>query len=287
MKIAILGGDKREKIMSELLYKKGYEIIILSDIIFSNKDIKFYKDYKNVIKDAELIYLPLSGVDENNCVKSTFTTEEVKLDNKFISDISEKSMVLIGVNNDSIKKMFAENNISYIEMNKLADLAILNAIPTAEGAIKIAIEKTPYTIFESEILITGLGKVGMTLAWRLKALGANVYVATRDKKAISRGRDFGFKMIDYTDLEKYLAKINIIYNTVPAKIITERYLRLLTEDTLIVDLASSPGGVDFETAKELGIEAFLAPGLPGKIAPETAAKILADKVDNIICEHFK
>ena len=287
MKIAILGGDKREKIMSELLYKKGYEIIILSDIIFSNKDIKFYKDYKNVIKDAELIYLPLSGVDENNCVKSTFTTEEVKLDSKFISDINEKSMVLIGVNNHSIKKRFSENNISYIEMNKLADLAILNAIPTAEGAIKIAIEKTPYTIFESEILITGLGKVGMTLAWRLKALGANVYVATRDKKAISRGRDFGFKMIDYTDLEKYLAKINIIYNTVPAKIITERYLRLLTEDTLIVDLASSPGGVDFETAKELGIEAFLAPGLPGKIAPETAAKILADKVDNIICEHFK
>jgi dipicolinate synthase subunit A len=49
-------------------------------------------------------------------------------------------------------------------------------------------------------------------------------------------------------------------------------------------LASKPGGVDLEAAKELEIKAISALGLPGKVAPVTAAMVIKDTIYNIIEE---
>ena len=46
--------------------------------------------------------------------------------------------------------------------------------------------------------------------------------------------------------------------------------------TLIIDLASKPGGTDFRYAEKRGIKALLAPSLPGIVAPKTAGQILAN-----------
>ncbi|MGM0409597.1 MAG: dipicolinate synthase subunit DpsA [Bacillota bacterium] len=286
MKIAILGGDKREKFLADSLAKKGYDVRVLANVAFSDQEISFYNNYKNIIKGVDIVYIPLSGVDENNCVKKTFITEHLEINNQFLSSLDNSPLFLVGLINDNLRKLFNNLKINYVELNSLSDLAILNAIPTAEGAINFAIEKTPYTLFESNILLSGLGKVGLTLAWRLKALGANLYVVTRAKGAISRGRDLGFKMISYNDLENILDKIDIIFNTVPKKIFEKNFLDLLKKDALIIDLASSPGGIDFSYAKEIGINAFLLPGIPGKIAPETAANFLKEKVDELAVEYF-
>ena len=286
MKIAILGGDRREKILSELLIEKGYKVKVLSDIAFHDKDIEFYRDYKNLIKDVDILYAPLSGVDNQGFLKSSFKSEGVKVDNKLLSKVEKKTLFLIGSINTELENILKKYNINYLETLKQPELAIYNAIPTAEAAIKIGIENTLFTLYGSNILITGLGKVGMTLAWRLKALGANVFAATRNKKAIARGRDLGIKMYDYEQLYELLSKIQIVYNTVPAQIIGENYLKEMKKNSLIIDLASAPGGVDTESAKKYGIRNIFAPGLPGKTAPESAAEILAEMLENIISEHF-
>lgn len=43
-------------------------------------------------------------------------------------------------------------------------------------------------------------------------------------------------------------------------------------------------GVDFETAKLLGIRVVWALSLPGKVAPVTAAQIIRDTIFNILQE---
>lgn len=157
---------------------------------------------------------------------------------------------MIGFANPKLKRLMEEKGMNYLELARLDELAILNAIPTAEGAIKIAIEETDITLYASKILVYGLGKVGLTLAWRLKALGADTYGVTRNRAAIARGKDLGIKMLNYASLNKYLPDMDILFNTAPALLIDKEAIALLKEEAVIIDLASAPGGTDFSAARK-------------------------------------
>ena len=56
------------------------------------------------------------------------------------------------------------------------------------------------------------------------------------------------------------------------------------KDTLIIDLASKPGGVDMDAARDLGVKVIWALGLPGKVAPVTAGNIIKETICNIFSE---
>ncbi|MFW5998656.1 MAG: dipicolinate synthase subunit DpsA [Bacillota bacterium] len=287
--VAIIGGDKREKILSKILSEK-YNMRILGqpdnfNLNSNNKHI-ISPDIKKVIKGADVVIAPMSGTDEQGYLKSSFVDEKVKLDMEFFNILKNNVLFIIGTTVAGIKNILATKDINFIELAKQDDLAILNAIPTAEESIKIAIEETETTIHSSNILIMGLGKVGLSLAWRLKNIGAKVYSVTRSKKAIARGNDLGFDMLKYNELENILPDMDIIYNTVPALILTASYFKYITRDTVIIDLASAPGGIDFDKAEEQGIKAMLAPGLPGKSAPKTAGKILGNYLPELISKHL-
>ena len=63
-----------------------------------------------------------------------------------------------------------------------------------------------------------------------------------------------------------------------------RVLSKTKPDVLIIDLASKPGGVDFDSAKQLDVKVIWALALPGKCAPVTAGKIIKNTVENILNE---
>lgn len=76
----------------------------------------------------------------------------------------------------------------------------------------------------------------------------------------------------------------MIFNTVPALVLDETVLKGLPQETLVIDLASRPGGTDFEAAKRLRTRVVWALSLPGKVAPMTAGEIIADTICNILEE---
>ena len=61
-------------------------------------------------------------------------------------------------------------------------------------------------------------------------------------------------------------------------------LDLVKKDVCIIDLASSPGSIDFEYAKEKDINASLELALPAKVAPKSSAVYFKNKIDKIIQE---
>ena len=69
----------------------------------------------------------------------------------------------------------------------------------------------------------------------------------------------------------------------PAPILGQEVLEALREGTTLLELASS-AGFDREAAGALGLRVLSAPGLPGRYAPETAARIYAETVGTIIRE---
>ena len=137
-----------------------------------------------------------------------------------------------------------ESKAKCIDLLKDESLTILNAIPTVEGTIKLIIDKREETIHESTILICGFGRIGKILCKDFKALGANVYCAARKESDFAWIREQGYIPISYAEIPEIGPKIDIIINTVPHMILSEKELKSLKSNVLIVDVASLPGGID-------------------------------------------
>jgi dipicolinate synthase subunit A len=166
------------------------------------------------------------------------------------------------------------------------ELLAINAVATAEGTIGILLAVTAYTLWRSRILIIGWGRLGKALAPRLRALGAEVSVSARkpgDMAWIAAG---GFNPLDTRSLEGHLGSFDIVVNTVPSLVLTTTRLRELPAGVFVLDLASKPGGVDFDAAKALGIKTLHALSLPGIWAPETAAAAIKEAVCSILKEEL-
>lgn len=285
--IGILGGDERERVMIECLLAEGARVKVLGNPGEKLQTlIEIADTLEDVVEGTDVLIAPMSGTDASGMIKARYTEKAICLDESFFKLVKGKP-VLIGMTNDKVKALAKAAGVNLQLMATREDVAILNAIPTAEGAIQIAMEELPITIHGSKSLVMGLGKCGLTLAWRLRALGSTVYGVTRSAEAIAKARDLGIITITYEDLEDYLPDFDLIYNTVPAMVLREEEIKLLGEDTLIIDLASAPGGVDFEAAKAHRIKAMLCLGLPGKVAPRTSGMILGQVVPEIILEIFK
>ena len=52
----------------------------------------------------------------------------------------------------------------------------------------------------------------------------------------------------------------------------------------MIDLASAPGGIDMESAQKYGVQTVWSLSLPGKVAPDTAGKILSQVLADVIQE---
>ena len=164
------------------------------------------------------------------------------------------------------------------------DFSVLNAIPTVEGALQIALEQTPHTLHSSLCCVLGYGRIGKLLADALGALGAQVSVAARKPEDFAWIRAKGYTALHSLRLEGTLGEQDVIFNTAPHMLLPHARLAELKKSCVLLDLASAPGGIDLKAAQKLGLRAQTALGLPGRIAPESAAVYLRDTLFTILQE---
>ena len=164
------------------------------------------------------------------------------------------------------------------------ELAVLNAIPTAEGAIQIAMEELPITLHNARVLVIGFGRLGKALAPRLRALGARVWVSARRYEQRAAAEGMGLDSEGMERLADWLCSYDLVFNTVPAPVLGLEELAALKGGALVVDLASRPGGVDMDAAATLGVRVVWALSLPGKVAPVTSGRYIKDTVYHIMEE---
>ena len=166
------------------------------------------------------------------------------------------------------------------------ELAVANAVPTAEGALAIAMAEVPYTIHGARCLVLGYGRVAKALAKTLTAVGANVTVAARKPEDLAWIDANGQIPLPFSALTQGDTPLNydIVFNTVPEQIIGANLLSRLPGDVLLLDLASAPGGFDHDWAKQHGYHVIWALSLPGKTAPVTAGRIISDSIRYMLNE---
>lgn len=171
---------------------------------------------------------------------------------------------------------------AYTDLSQREDLKLRNAVTTAEGALDLLIRNTEEAIFGLPCLIVGYGAIGKRLSRILSALGASVTVAARKEKDRTDAELQGYGATGTNALN--LQGFSAVINTVPAKILTEPVLNTATKNTLFLELASAPGGIDREAATALGLRTVDGPALPGRVAPRTAGIDLAKTVLTILQE---
>jgi dipicolinate synthase subunit A len=237
-----------------------------------------------VLGRADALVLPISGMDEDGRVDSKFSDDPIILEDSHFAQLRPGTHVFTGIARSLLKARCVEYGLVLVSLMELDEVAILNSIPTAEGAVSIAMEKTDITLHGSQTVVIGFGRCGQTLARTLAALGAKVRVVARQSCHLARIREMGLQPAPMADLEFAVGDADVVFNTIPALVLTAGVLKTMRRECVIIDIASKPGGTDFRYAERRGMTALLAPSLPGLVAPKTAGRIIAASLSRILAE---
>lgn len=287
MNISVIGGDLRTAILAEMyanekttIYTYGLEKYFEENLKKSN--IVICKNLEEAIWNSEYIISGMPFTKDKINVNALFASSEIKLEelkNVFLKQNNKKIFFAGGIPESLCDNIY---NVEFVDLLKIEELTILNAIPTVEGTIKIVIDKRIETIHESNILVCGFGRIGKILCDRFYKLGANIYCVARKDSDLAWIRENRYIPLKYSELQYYANKLEIVINTVPYMVLDKENLNLFNKNTLFIDLASSPGGIDSKYAQEEGFNVITALGIPGKEAPKTAAKYIKEILDNNI-----
>ncbi|MFV8827201.1 dipicolinic acid synthetase subunit A [Alkalihalobacterium sp. APHAB7] len=287
--IVIMGGDARQlEIIRKLSTLDGK----ISMVGFEQLDDGFVGATKKQIDEVDFqtvdaILLPVSGTGQQGEVETIFSNEGIKLTKEILKKTPDHCVVYTGITNDYLNQTVKAANRKLVKLLERDDIAIYNSIPTVEGTIMMAIQHTDITIHSSKVVVIGFGRVGMSVARTFAALGADVKVGARNSSHIARITEMGLQPFHTSKLIDQVSNVDICINTIPTLIVSADVIAQMPTNSLIIDLASKPGGTDFRYAEKRGIKALLAPGLPGIVAPKTAGQILANVLATLLKDQDK
>lgn len=281
---SVLGGDMRQVHLIDILLDSGQEVKALGFESIENKEVKLYDSLRSDFFDCDVLILPIPYKNKSGKLNIKQANMVISLDEikKYMG--VNTPLVILGKTDKEFEELARAKGIKYFDITQEESFAILNAIPTAEGAIQRAMEMTDITIHGSNVLVLGYGRIGKSLSRMLKGIGAKVTVEARKEEDLSWILENGYEQIHLKNLETVLHNQDIIFNTIPHLILDKEKLTKINKRAVIIDVSSYPGGVDFDAAKELGIKASLDLGLPGIVAPRTSAEIIYKIMMNYLKE---
>lgn len=276
----VIGGDERMKYLAQSIAADGYPVCVCGLEKLGTCRGAAECDLPQLAAKSSVILLPLPATKDGLFLNAPYAENEIRLDDDFARFFMHKTVC-----GGMLQRLTASSSlwreIEPEDYYRREELAVGNAIPTAEGAVGIAIREYPGTINGAKCLITGFGRIGKNLAIILRGMGAEVFCAARKKADLMQMRAFGVQPLTYREISR---RFDLIFNTVPTKVLTSPVLMQQTRDTLIIELASAPGGIDLKRAEELHLHVIDAPSLPGRVAPKTAAEYIKEAVYNILEE---
>ncbi|MGN1051650.1 MAG: NAD(P)-dependent oxidoreductase [Acutalibacteraceae bacterium] len=239
---SIFGTDLRQKELYHLLYSGGYRVSYNSE----------NEIYNNVI-------LPIRPDRDYSSMIDSLKGSKIFLGRKDIwfqlYPHLEKEKVFDYTDDESFK--------------------IYNAYLTGEGAVSVAIDNSQRSLINSRVLILGAGRIGIALAQMLLSFTKDITVSSRKISDKAKVISMGLKSANTEKLPS-LSDFDYIFNTVPAKILSDEKL-LEIKDALLIDLASIDCA-NIKLCKELNINVIKALGLPGKYSPKSASIILKNTI---------
>ncbi len=279
-KIVFIGGDSRQAAAAARVAERGYSVSVWG--IADAKELSVIERFSSAY-DADVLVLPLPMSSDGVRVNCSGNLRDVapRIDDVFAN--AKNIPVLAGRISPKIKSDAERLGVRLYDYYLSEELMIKNACLTAEGAVALAMNEQGISLVSACVGVIGYGRIGKFLARMLHSLGASVTVAARKGTDLAYASSFGYGALKIAHSNgkstlTSLSKCDIIFNTAPHWLIDADVLEKFDPETLIIDLASAPGGVDPDAAKKYGIRVISAQGLPGKYAPLTAGSFVGDAI---------
>jgi len=271
-KIAVIGGSTREQIVADTLREKGF----LVSAFATEKSDQNDPDIEICLQNAAALILPVRSNREDLYLEGTSPLCPIKITEDHLGLLAKDAVIYCGASSKELRRIAESSGHILKEIMEIDSVAIPNARLTAEGTVAYIMDHSLASLSEISVAVFGYGRVGKAVAELLLSAGNHVVVFSRNEEDLRHGREKGIDTRYYSGIGAVLPKTDYLINTVPAMIIDDSVLKVMNRNGMILDLASIPGGVDMDAAEKYKIKSVMLPGVPGKYAPVSAGKILAD-----------
>lgn len=289
VKVAVVGGDEREWELVAALREAGAHVRIIG-LPAPRRPRPVWpqsRDLASALDGCHAAIAPLSGTDASGVVRRCAPDSPLlALDAAHLRRMAPGATLFIGRAVPVVRGAAAAAGVHVVETEDDDELAVLNSVPTAEGAVQLAMERLPITVQGSRSVVLGFGRCGLTLSLLLARMGAAVTVVAPDPVHRARAESLGLASASPATMQGALAAADVVFNTVPARVLAYPQLAVTRPDVVIIDIAAEPGGVDLEAARALAREVHWALGIPGKVAPLSAGRILGRCLLRMLAERF-
>ncbi|MDR1891902.1 MAG: hypothetical protein LBQ48_02660, partial [Oscillospiraceae bacterium] len=208
--VAVLGGDMRFGYLANLFAKDGFETYAaaLDDCPVLDESVQ-KTGVSEAVENAGLVILPLPSGKNSPLLAAPLAASPLPLAEVFTSARAGQ-IILGGQLGEKLIAAASLRKILLVDYLKREEMCILNAIPTCEGALEIALGKTEHTLFGSRCLVAGYGRLGRLLASMLRDLGARVAVFARRLPDFAWIKANRLQPLDKAGLEEKIGKMDII-----------------------------------------------------------------------------
>lgn len=283
LKFAIIGGDKRSVLLCSLLWQNRHRVHSYAlEKAELPAEIPRAGCLQGCLYGADCVVLP-TPAERNGLINAPFAAQPLPVE-ELLSALWPNQLLVGGRLSRELCMGAVAQGLQVADLMQRRGFTVGNAALTAEGAVEKLMSASPRSLWGSHILVTGWGRVAKILALRLRAMGARVTVAARKEGDRAMAQALGLTATDFSGVLSRLGRFDFVVNTVPAPVLPAEALARLRRDALLLELASPPGGFDSQEAENLGIKALAAPGLPGIVAPQTAAELMRDAIELVIQE---
>lgn len=278
MTFFIIGGDFRNFILAQSLAKDGNKVSIYGFEKLKenfNEKIDLIKEGNlDEIKNSDIIIGPIPFSRDDVTINMTYSDKKISISE--IEDLLKNKAVFVGNINNKLKEDWESKNIKVIDIMQKEEFVVLNVIPTVEATIEIILKNNQNKIINGmECLIMGFGRIGKVLAHKLQGLVEDCTCLVTNEVEKAWTIAYGYKNVDLNYIKNKpsnLNKYDIIINTIP-QILLKEELRNVNKETLLIDLASKPYGIDRDIVKIENLNFIEALGLPRKICAYNFSRI--------------
>lgn len=271
MNICVMGGDLRNFFLAKLLSKEKHEVKVYGFEKIEN--FRECETYENMLSSSEIVVLSIPFTKDKKTINMPLSNRNIRIQE--LAYHLENKTIFVGNMPEDIQEILKEKQNEVIDFMKKEEFAVLNAIPTAEATIEIILKNTNKILQGSHCLILGFGRIGKVLAHKLQGLSVDVTCMVTNEIEKAWAIAYGYQTTTIEKLQNYYTKIkqyDIIINTIP-KIIFKEELKEIKKETLVIDLASKPYGIDRKIVEEENINFIEALGLPREISTNDISKI--------------
>ena len=263
LQFCLVGGDRRQLYLASQLAADGHTVYTAA--LSDSADL-------SVSAWGDCVVLPMPPTDSTGMLHAPMVSGKVPID-EVLAVLRPEQYIFAGKVSPALHARAEARGLVIHDYLLRDELAIANAVPTAEGALQLAMEVLPSTIHRSRVLVVGFGRVGQCTADRFQALGSEVTVAARRAGQLALAESMGCTPLPLHLLGRGCEQWELVINTVPSPILGRGQLERAGAPVLM-ELASPPGGFDMEWVEAAGLRHIPAPGLPGKVAPAAAARAI-------------